>query len=76
MKYLLDGCSRFTGCHLQLELEAVTADEAIERATRLGLVQVEARSMPVPRCGGSKCPNCDDNSARSPQPQHPRLRSA
>ena len=45
MKYVLDGCSRFTGCRLQLELDAECVSEAIERAQRLGLVEVEAHEQ-------------------------------
>jgi len=69
MRYVLDGCSRFTGSHLQLELDAPSAEEAIARATRLGLVQVVATpaldrtSNGSPHPGGARANGEDDDAA-------------
>lgn len=48
MKYLLIGRSRFTGTTLQVQIEAPSAEDAIARAERLGLCEVEVQHMVMP----------------------------
>jgi hypothetical protein len=45
MRFRIVGRSRFTGHRLEFELDAATADEAVAKALRLGLADVDAKPM-------------------------------
>lgn len=62
MRYVTSGRSRFTGSWLELELEAASLEEALARATRLGLEEVTVQPIESPDASTVR----DDEDTESP----------